>query len=224
MYLVIAGKNECIKPLYIRVSQIENLIFKRQIISGSYVTAILFFSLLPDLPYSVRAPQPCQCLAVPTAARFGLDISQLLSAWFDSPSYNTSLPVRALILLAVTGDSRYEQIHTVVAIVCFTECVLRIPPLLKSSETLPLEFYTFSSFSWKVNVCNKKSERQKITMKLMCRLENNIELNINETGRDVFVRIQVAHSTDKWWSLIDTGRNQTSVSAKHQDIINKSLQ
>jgi len=60
-------------------------------------------------------------------------------------------------------------------------------------------------------------------MKLLGRLENNIKLNINEAGRDVVVRIQVAHSTDKWWALIDTGRNQNSFSAKHQDIINNYL-
>ena len=54
----------------------------------------------------------------------------------------------------------------------------------------------FSSFSWKVNVCIKKSKRQKTIMKFMRRLENNIRLNINETGRDV-VWIQVALSRDR---------------------------
>ena len=56
-------------------------------------------------------------------------------------------------------------------------------------------------------------------MKPMRRLENNIKLNINETGRDVW--IQVARSRDKWWALINTRRNKPSASAKHQDIINK---
>jgi len=28
--------------------------------------------------------------------------------------------------------------------------------------------------------------------------------------------------TKKWWALINTGRDQTSVSAKHWDIINKT--
>jgi hypothetical protein len=57
-------------------------------------------------------------------------------------------------------------------------------------------------------------------MKLMRRLEKNVKMNINETGRDV-VWIQAALSRDVWWAVINTGRNQTSISAKHQDIINK---
>ena len=48
-------------------------------------------------------------------------------------------------------------------------------------------------------------------------------MDINETGRDVVVGIQVARSRDKLWALIKTGRNQTSVSEKHHDITNSSL-
>jgi hypothetical protein len=55
----------------------------------------------------------------------------------------------------------------------------------------------------------------------MRRLANIIKLNINEIGREVVVWIQVARSIGKWWALINRGSNQISVSAKHQDIINK---
>ena len=69
-------------------------------------------------------------------------------------------------------------------------------------------------------MCNKKSKGQKTTTKLMRRLQINITLNINEKGRDV-VGIQVARSRDKWWALINTGRNQTLVSAKSRTILRR---